>query len=40
MVDVRPQDLAEFSRIAGVGQVKLERYRQLFLSVIRGDVAA
>jgi superfamily II DNA helicase RecQ len=40
MAEVRQQNLAELGLIAGVGKVKLERYSKLFLSVIRGEIAA
>jgi ATP-dependent DNA helicase RecQ len=35
MVAERPQSLAEFARLSGVGEHKLERYGEAFLSVIR-----
>ena len=31
-----PQDLQEFSNISGVGKSKLEKYGEIFLTVIRG----
>ena len=34
MVAERPQSLAEFARLSGVGEAKLERYGQVFLAVI------
>ncbi|GGA30203.1 DNA helicase RecQ [Neptunicoccus cionae] len=37
MVEARPGSLDEFSRIAGVGAVKLERYGAAFLEVINGE---
>ncbi len=37
MVEVRPQSLAEFARLSGVGEHKLERYGEAFLAVIRGN---
>ncbi|MBR9863314.1 MAG: DNA helicase RecQ [Rhodobacteraceae bacterium] len=37
MVEARPRSLDEFSRIAGVGAVKLERYGAAFLEVINGE---
>ena len=36
MVEQRPQSLAEFARLAGVGEHKLARYGESFLTVIRG----
>ncbi|KAF0101428.1 MAG: ATP-dependent DNA helicase RecQ [bacterium] len=35
MVAERPQSLAEFARLSGVGEAKLERYGEAFLAVIR-----
>ena len=35
MVAERPQSLAEFARLSGVGEHKLERYGEAFLAVIR-----
>jgi len=35
MVAERPQCLAEFARLSGVGEAKLERYGEAFLAVIR-----
>jgi ATP-dependent DNA helicase RecQ len=35
MVAERPQSLAEFARLPGVGEHKLERYGEAFLAVIR-----
>ena len=35
MVADRPQSLAEFARLSGVGEAKLERYGEAFLAVIR-----
>ena len=35
MVDLRPQSLAEFGQLSGVGAHKLERYGESFLAVIR-----
>ncbi|PLS20052.1 DNA helicase RecQ [Neptunicoccus cionae] len=37
MVEARPRSLDEFSRIGGVGAVKLERYGAAFLEVINGE---
>lgn len=34
MVQFRPNSLAEFSRLNGVGQVKLQKYAQIFMDVI------
>ncbi len=34
MVAERPQSLAEFARLSGVGEAKLERYGEVFLAVI------
>ncbi len=35
MVAERPQSLAEFARLPGVGEAKLERYGEAFMAVIR-----
>ena len=35
MVAERPQSLAEFARLSGVGEAKLQRYGEAFLAVIR-----
>ena len=35
MLETRPQTLAEFTAITGVGEKKLKRYGQLFLDVLR-----
>jgi ATP-dependent DNA helicase RecQ len=39
MVQKRPQDLAAFGNISGVGKAKLEKYGEVFLSVIKGVAA-
>jgi len=39
MAEKCPQDLAAFSKIPGVGQAKLEKYGELFLSVLHEGVA-
>ena len=39
MVEKLPQDLAEFGNIGGVGKAKLEKYGDMFLSVIKGAAA-
>jgi len=36
MVEKRPADLAAFGNISGVGKSKLEKYGEIFLSVIKG----
>ena len=38
MVKRRPTSIAEFSRLSGVGQAKLERYAASFLKVISGGI--
>ncbi len=38
MAEKRPSSLDDMARIAGVGAKKLERYGQIFLEVIAGDV--
>ena len=40
MADKRPTNLEEFSTISGVGKTKLEKYGEIFLSVINQEVAA
>ena len=39
MVEKLPQDLTEFGNIIGVGQSKLEKYGEIFLSVIKKAAA-
>ena len=39
MIEVKPQSLAEFGKISGVGQAKLEKYGKRFLAVINGAAA-
>jgi len=39
MADNMPQDLAEFGKIGGVGQAKIEKYGARFLAVIQGAAA-
>jgi ATP-dependent DNA helicase RecQ len=39
MVEVKPQNLAAFGKISGVGQAKLEKYGEKFLAVINGVAA-
>ena len=39
MVEKRPADLAAFGNIGGVGKAKLEKYGDIFLSVIKGAAA-
>jgi len=39
MAKVRPADLAGLSGISGVGPVKLEKYGERFLAVIKGVAA-
>ena len=39
MVEAMPQDLTAFGKISGVGQAKLEKYGEMFLSVIKGAAA-
>ena len=39
MVETMPQDLESFGKISGVGQAKLEKYGEMFLSVINGAAA-
>jgi superfamily II DNA helicase RecQ len=39
MVETMPQNLAAFGKISGVGQAKLEKYGERFLSVINGAAA-
>ena len=36
MVRMRPADLEDLGRVPGVGQVKLDRYGEAFLEVLRG----
>ncbi len=38
MAEKRPRSLDDMARIAGVGAKKLERYGQIFLEVVAGDV--
>ncbi len=37
MINLKPKTLKEFGRISGVGQVKLEKYGQIFINVINSD---
>ena len=39
MIEAMPQSLEAFGKISGVGQAKLEKYGQMFLSVINGAAA-
>ncbi len=36
MAELKPETLNALSRVAGVGQAKLERYGEAFVEVVRG----
>ncbi|MEA3064071.1 MAG: ATP-dependent helicase RecQ, partial [Sphingomonadales bacterium] len=39
MAELRPETLNALSRVAGVGQAKLERYGEAFVEIVRGFAA-